>query len=65
MIEDCNSALAIDPTHVKAYIRRAIAYEGLEKWQLALDDYNKAKSLAPTLPNISQGVLRCQRALRG
>lgn len=65
MVEDCSAALQIDPQHVKAYIRRAIAYEGMEKWQLALNDYNEAKQLAPGLANVSQGILRCQRAIRG
>lgn len=65
MIDDCTTAIGIDSQNVKAYIRRAIAYEGMEKWKLALDDYNTAKTLAPSLSNVSQGVLRCQRALRG
>lgn len=65
MVDDCTTAIKIDPQNVKAYIRRAIAYEGMEKWKLALEDYNKAKSLAPSLSNVSQGVLRCQRAIRG
>ncbi|CAD2214084.1 stress-inducible protein STI1 [Angomonas deanei] len=64
MIDDCTKAIAIDPNHVKAYMRRAIAYEGVEKWQLALDDYNKAKALSPSLSNVSNGILRCQRAVR-
>lgn len=65
MVDDCNAALENDPTNVKAYIRRAIAYEGMERWKLALDDYNKAKELAPGMQIVSQGVLRCQRAIRG
>ncbi|CCW59905.1 unnamed protein product [Phytomonas sp. EM1] len=65
MAEDCSAAIAIDSQNVKAYIRRAIAYEGMEKWKLALDDYNTAKQLAPSLASVSQGLLRCQRALRG
>lgn len=64
MVDDCTTAIGMDPSHVKAYIRRAIAYEGMEKWKLALDDYNKAQSLSPGLQNVSQGVLRCQRAIR-
>jgi tetratricopeptide (TPR) repeat protein len=64
VIQDCNEALKIDANHVKALFRRAIAYEGLEKWQAALDDYNLVQRLSPGMSNISQGVLRCQRALR-
>jgi stress-induced-phosphoprotein 1 len=64
VIADCNEALAIDPNHSKALLRRAIAYEGLEKWQLALDDYNAVNRISPGMSNVSQGVLRCQRATR-
>ena len=64
VIEDANSALAIDPNHVKALFRRAVAEEGLEKWQKALDDYNTVMRLSPGMSNVSQGITRCQRALR-
>ncbi|CAJ1012480.1 stress-inducible protein STI1-like protein [Leishmania guyanensis] len=65
MVDDCNAAIAIDSANVKAYLRRGIAHEGMEKWKLALEDYMKAQSLAPGVAGASQGVLRCQRALRG
>lgn len=64
VVDDANAALGINPTHVKALMRRAIAYEGLEKWQQALDDYNRVNQLSPGMTNVSQGVVRCQRALR-
>lgn len=64
VISDCNEALEIDANHVKGLLRRAIAYEGLEKWQSALDDYQTVNRLSPGMSNVSQGVLRCQRAIR-
>lgn len=64
MVNDCNKAIAINPKHPKAFMRRAIAYEGMEKWVLALADYEQAQRLSPGIPSVSQGVLRCQRALR-
>ncbi|KAG5489888.1 hypothetical protein JKF63_00005 [Porcisia hertigi] len=64
MVDDCNAAVDIDPTNVKAYLRRGIAYEGMEKWKLALEDYTKAQSISPGVAGASQGILRCQRALR-
>ena len=64
VIGDANAALGINPNHVKALLRRAIAYEGLEKWQAALDDYNKVNMMSPGMSNVSQGIVRCQRALR-
>lgn len=65
VIEDANLALAINEKHVKALLRRAIAFEGLEKWKLALEDYQSVNALSPGMTNVSQGVVRCQRALRG
>jgi stress-induced-phosphoprotein 1 len=65
VIEDANAALKINAKHVKALLRRAIAYEGLEKWKLALEDYQAIHHLSPGMTNVSQGVVRCQRALRG
>lgn len=64
VIQDANSALAINPNHVKALLRRAIANEGLEKWKAALDDFNKVNMMSPGMSNVSQGIVRCQRALR-
>jgi len=63
VIMDCEEALLIDEKHVKALIRRAIAYEGLEKWQKAMDDYTAVNMLSPGMSNVSQGVTRCRRAL--
>lgn len=65
MVEDCTAALTIHPQNVKAFMRRAIAYEGLEKWKHALADYESAKALAPSLTVLAQGILRCNRAIRG
>ncbi|CBZ25847.1 stress-inducible protein STI1 homolog [Leishmania mexicana MHOM/GT/2001/U1103] len=64
MVDDCNAAIEIDPANVKAYLRRGIAYEGMEKWKLALEDYTKAQSVSPGVAGASQGILRCQRLLR-
>ena len=65
VIADANAALEVVPNHVKALLRRAIAYEGIEKWQKALDDYNAVNRTSPGMANVSQGIVRCQRALRG
>ncbi|KAK7197254.1 stress-inducible protein STI1 [Novymonas esmeraldas] len=64
MVDDCNAAIEIDAANVKAYLRRGIAYEGMEKWKLALEDFTKAQSISPGVAGASQGMLRCQRALR-
>jgi len=64
VVADAERALELVPNHVKALLRRAIAYEGMEKWQLALDDYNAVNRVSPGMSNVSQGILRCQRAIR-
>jgi tetratricopeptide (TPR) repeat protein len=64
LVSDCNAALLLVPTHVKALVRRANAYESLEKWQKALDDFTRVNQLSPGMSNVGLGVVRCQRALR-
>lgn len=64
VVEDANAALTLVPNHVKALLRRAIAYEGLEKWTLALEDFNAVNRINPGMSNVAQGIMRCQRATR-
>jgi tetratricopeptide (TPR) repeat protein len=58
VIADCDSALAVNEKFTKAYLRRAMAFEALEKWQKAADDYKKAMEIDSTAPNASQGYHR-------
>nr|ATE46659.1 stress-inducible protein STI1-like protein [Leishmania tropica] len=62
--DDSNAAIKIDPANGRARPRRGIAYEGREKWKLALEDYTKAQYISPSGRSASQGILRCQRVLR-
>ncbi|KAJ3310936.1 TOM (translocase of outer membrane) complex component [Boothiomyces sp. JEL0838] len=39
VIEDCNKAIELDPKYIKAFHRRAVANEKLEKLQDALNDF--------------------------
>eukprot|EP01059_Diplonema_ambulator_P000129 TRINITY_DN10118_c0_g1_i1.p1 TRINITY_DN10118_c0_g1~~TRINITY_DN10118_c0_g1_i1.p1 ORF type:complete len:259 (+),score=51.15 TRINITY_DN10118_c0_g1_i1:52-828(+) len=64
VISNCEEALALDPKNAKALLRRAMAYEGLEKWQKALDDYRSVVSMGISSKPATEGVTRCQRALR-
>jgi tetratricopeptide (TPR) repeat protein len=59
VVADCDAALAVNPKFVKAYLRRAQAFESLEKWQKAADDFKKALDLDSSAPNASQGYHRC------
>ena len=39
VIEDCSAALELNPEHTKSLLRRAKAYEAIEKFSKALADY--------------------------
>ncbi|KAJ1968577.1 TOM (translocase of outer membrane) complex component, partial [Dimargaris xerosporica] len=41
-IDDCNSAIKLNPTYVKALARRASAYEKMDEYRAALDDFTTA-----------------------
>jgi tetratricopeptide (TPR) repeat protein len=64
VVRDATAALAVLPEDVSTMLRRATAYEGIEKWQLALDDFNAVNRLSPGMSNAAQGIMRCQRNLR-
>ena len=38
VIEDCSAVLEVDPENVKALVRRAQAFEGVERYRFALQD---------------------------
>jgi len=44
-IEDCTAVLEIDPENVKALIRRAQAFEGVERYRFALQDVKTVLSM--------------------
>jgi stress-induced-phosphoprotein 1 len=49
VIRDCTHVLELDPQNQKALLRRGLAYEGLERYRLALQDI---RSLLAINPNI-------------
>lgn len=61
MLEDANLAVQEDDTNVKAYIRRALAYEGLEKYKLAIADFKKVLELDPNAMIASKGIARLSK----
>jgi len=58
VVSDATSALKLNPNHVKAMIRRGQAYESLEKFDLALNDFQQATYLAPGTSVAVQGAAR-------
>lgn len=64
VIKDCTEALTYNENHVKAYIRRAQAYESVEKYKNALADFTKASQLAPNTQVAYQGASRIRQAMK-
>jgi len=62
--EDCSSALKLNPNQTKALIRRAQAYESLERYQDALKDFEQALILAPNADVAIKGATRIRSSLR-
>jgi len=64
VVDDCTAALKINPQHVKALVRRAQAYENMEKYQDALKDFDLANLLAPGTEVAVSGASRIRAALK-
>ncbi|KAJ3027473.1 hypothetical protein HDV00_011043 [Rhizophlyctis rosea] len=62
-IEDADEVLKIDGRDVKSLLRRAMAWEGLEKWEEARGDYRKIMGIDAGVKGVSQGLARCNKAL--
>jgi len=63
VVKDCTEALKLQPQNVKALVRRALAYEALERFQHALDDFRAVLLLEPNLPSAQQGAHRISTAI--
>jgi len=61
MLEDANLAVQENPKNVKAVMRRGLAYEGLEKYQLAINDMKMVLELDPTARSASAAIARLSR----
>ena len=64
VVTDCSKTLEIQPTNVKALIRRGQAYESIGKWALALDDMNAAFRLEPNAKVAADARPRLQQYIR-
>ncbi|RHY02593.1 hypothetical protein DYB25_009162 [Aphanomyces astaci] len=49
VIRDCSHVLEYDPENQKALLRRGLAYEGLERYRLALQDIRAVLALNPSI----------------
>ncbi|KAM7126898.1 mitochondrial import receptor subunit TOM34 [Molossus nigricans] len=62
-IKDCTLALALVPFSMKSLLRRASAYEALEKYPLAYVDYKVVLQIDDSVTSALEGVNRMTRAL--
>ncbi|XP_014405687.1 PREDICTED: sperm-associated antigen 1 [Myotis brandtii] len=62
-IEDCNRALELHPFSVKPLLRRAMAYETLEKYQKAYVDYKTVLQIDCGIQIASDSINRITRIL--
>ena len=64
VIADATRVLEMDPKHVKALIRRGLAYEATEKYKLGLADMREAQAVSGGSPVISQAISRLTANVR-
>jgi len=64
VVDDCTECLNIIPNHVKSLVRRAQAYEALEKYKKSLDDFDRATLLAPSMDVAIKGSIRVRNLLK-
>ncbi|XP_008065104.1 mitochondrial import receptor subunit TOM34 [Carlito syrichta] len=62
-IKDCTSALALVPFGIKPLLRRASAYEALEKYPQAYVDYKTVLQIDNSVTSALEGINRMTRAL--
>ncbi|KAL8249243.1 hypothetical protein R6Q59_006111 [Mikania micrantha] len=63
-VEDCNLALNIHPTYIKALMRRAVSNAKLERWGEAVKDYEMLCKELPGDNEVAESLSRAQEALR-
>ena len=59
VLKDCDASIAIDPTFVKAYLRKANALKVMGQTQKAMDVYSKAMELDPNSDEAKNGYKDC------
>ncbi|XP_006839323.1 PREDICTED: mitochondrial import receptor subunit TOM34 [Chrysochloris asiatica] len=62
-IKDCTSALDLVPFGIKPLLRRAAAYEALEKYPLACVDYMTVLQIDKNMTSVLEGINRMTRVL--
>ena len=63
VIENCSSALDINPNYVKALYRRGVAYGNLNDYELAMNDLQLANQLEPNDKKIEESLKSTKQRL--
>uniref|UniRef100_A0A7S2G167 J domain-containing protein n=1 Tax=Haptolina brevifila TaxID=156173 RepID=A0A7S2G167_9EUKA len=63
-MEDCNTALGIQPRHLKALLRRAACKLELEDYKGAISDYEEAHEIDPNEQSIKQSIRHAKIELK-
>ncbi|XP_063690979.1 sperm-associated antigen 1-like [Bolinopsis microptera] len=63
-IKDCNDSLVLNPGFFKSVLRRAIAFENIENYKKAYEDYRLTILMDPSQVTAQQGVSRTSEILR-
>jgi stress-induced-phosphoprotein 1 len=64
VIEDTSAVLEHQPSNTKALLRRGLAFEGMEKFKLALQDMKALLAIDPSMKVANMAQHRIQSALR-
>lgn len=60
-VDDCTQAVTLSPTYVKAILRRAEAFEKMDKLEEALADYDAVLKIDPMVPSAVQNHGRLKK----
>ncbi|KAJ3130942.1 hypothetical protein HK100_007141 [Physocladia obscura] len=63
VITDCDAVQAIDARDPKSLLRRAAAWEGRERWNEALRDYESLMRLDSSIKGVTEGLARSRKGV--
>ncbi|CAD6198368.1 unnamed protein product [Caenorhabditis auriculariae] len=63
-LEDADSAIALDPSYLKGFYRRATANMALARFKKALNDYAAVVKVCPNDPDARRKFEECQKIVR-
>jgi len=64
-IQDCRTALSLDPTYAKAYGRMGVAFSGQTRYEEAVEAYKKAIELDPNTESYKTNLAIAEEKLHG